>query len=286
VFHAVPDGFGFEGAIPHGVHHFFVVRAPVPDGGAQVGLGRKGRHIGVVPDGIHPFFLGRFLGAGRILVLGDDIRADVQQALGGFFFRGRIIPGFGPDDPHLGVGVHGLGTQGKGIDAPDDFRDGESGHVTQGIGFRHGAGHHAGQVAGLIHPTEVVAHIGGGFEPRAVHEDRLGKLLGHFQHGVHVAEAGGKNQVIVFAGHVEHDALGVGAFGNGFHIGGRNTVQLVDEKASLVMGIGPTGIPDGRYVNKANLQVLGRSWPSDQGQHHTTQNHDDSSAHNVPPKRL
>jgi hypothetical protein len=52
------------------------------------------------------------------------------------------------------------------------------------------------------------------------------------------------------------------------------------------MGIRPASIPDGRYVDKTNLQVLGRSRPSDQGQHHTTQNHDDSPAHNIPPKEL
>ena len=89
-----------------------------------------------------------------------------------------------------------------------------------------------------------------------MHEGHLGKLLGHLEHGIHVAEAGGKDHIVPFARHIQNNPLGIGTFLNRLHIGGGNAVHGIQCQAPLVMGVRPSGIADGRYVNKTNLHLF------------------------------
>lgn len=52
------------------------------------------------------------------------------------------------------------------------------------------------KVAILIYPTEIIIYIRSSLESGAMYEGDVGKLLGHLQHRVHVAKAGGKNHVV------------------------------------------------------------------------------------------
>ena len=78
-----------------------------------------------------------------------------------------------------------------------------------------------------------------------MHERNFGKLFGDFQHGVHIPEAGGEDEIVVFTGHIEHDTLGVRPLGHGFDVSGGDPIHFIDEQPALVVGIGPAGIADG-----------------------------------------
>ena len=224
-----------------------------------MGLGRERAHVGVVTHGVHAAFLGSFLRAGGILVLGDDVAAHVQEGLGGFLFRGRIVPGLGPDYAYLYVGVHGLCAEGEGVDAADDFGDGEGRHVAEHVGLAHGARDHAGQITRLIDTAEIVGHVFGVLVAGAVQELDLGKILGHFEHGIHVAVAGREDDIKTLAGHVQDDALGILAFSHGLDERGGHAVQGFHGQAALVMGVGISGVAHRGHIDKTDLQIFGKA---------------------------
>ena len=101
----------------------------------------------------------------------------------------------------------------------------------------HGTGHKAGKVTGLIDPAEIVAHVGGGLIAGAVHERGIRELFGDVEHGIHIAETGRKNDIVMFTGHVLDDALGFLPFGYAFHIRGRHAGQGAQELAGLIMRV-------------------------------------------------
>ena len=135
-------------------------------------------------------------------MLGNNIAAHIQQRLGCFFFCGWIVPGLGPDHPYFSLGIYFLYAQGKGIDTTNNFRNRKGRHIPNDIGFGHGSGSHAGQIASLINTPEIIGHVFRVFIPGAVHEFNVRELLGHFEHGVHIAIAGRKNNIIALARHI------------------------------------------------------------------------------------
>ncbi len=192
-------------------------------------------------------------------MLGDDVAAGVEQGLGRVLLQGRVVPGLGPDHADLGFGVGLAHAQGEGVDAADDLGDGEGGHVAQDVGLGHGPGHQPGEVAGLVHAAEVGSDVFGALEPGAVLEDHVRELPGDLDDRVHVAEAGGEDQVEAFAGHVAQHPLGVGALGHGLHVGGLDPGKLLELEVGLVVGVGPARVADGGDVDEADLEGLALS---------------------------
>jgi len=90
-------------------------------------------------------------------------------------------------------------------------------------------------------------------------EGDLGELLGDLQRGVHVAEGGGEDQVVVALGHVADNPLGIGAF---WHVLDEAGLHLVAQfffhvLAALLVLVGPAVVADRADVDEADLQRIG-----------------------------
>ena len=136
----------------------------------------------------------------------------------------------------------------------DDLGDGKGAYVTDLVGLGHRTGDKAVEVVDLVEVGEVGADIVAPLEARAVHESRVGELFAGLDGLVHVAKAGGKDDVALFV----LDELGDGgacfALGNAFDVlGGKPVVLLVELDAGDVMGVGKAQVADGAYVDKAGL---------------------------------
>ena len=194
----------------------------MPDGAGEDGSGGLHAHVGVVAHPIDATFLGGLLGLRSILVLSDDVSAQIEEPFGGLLLLHGVEPGVGPDDVHLGAGISLPHAEGEGVDAAQDLGDREGGHVADHVRLGHLARHESRQIARLVHAPEVGGGVLGGFVAGAVLEDHIGELSGYGHGGIHEAEAGGEDNVVALLCEVADDALGVGAFGYVLDVGGLN----------------------------------------------------------------
>src|SRR5699024_413928 len=105
---------------------------------------------------------------GGVGVLADDDAAVGHQGVGGLALSGGIIPGVGVLDLHVGLRDDGLDAQEEGGVAADHLGVGVGAHIAHlGVGdgavshqlLELHAGHHAGDVAGLVGVGEDVLEV-------------------------------------------------------------------------------------------------------------------------------
>ncbi|MHC2703024.1 hypothetical protein ACVMHZ_006187 [Bradyrhizobium liaoningense] len=84
-------------------------------------------------------------------------------------------------------------------------------------------------------------------------------FLGDLQRRVHVAEGRGENQLVAGADQLLDRALGVGAFGHVFEVGGLDLVaQFLHQRLTTeVVLIGPAEVSDRTHIDEADLQLVG-----------------------------
>ena len=178
-------------------------------------------------------------------MLGNNVGPGIDQSDCCLFFSSGIIPGIGPEDFDLHVGIDALRTQSEGVDAADDFRDRESSHIADDIGFCFLTGNDACDVTGFVHTAEVVAYVGSRFETGAVQESNVGIFFGDVDRRVHIAKAGGKDHFVALGSQLSDDAFRIGTLGNGFDVTGLNvghvffdilTAQFVCHGIAAVFG--------------------------------------------------
>ena len=117
VLHATPVFMGCPGSVHDSFDGIQIVDAPVPDGAGEDGSGGLHAHVGVIAHTIDPTFLGGLLGLRSILVLSDDVSAQIEEPFGGFFLLHGVEPGVGPDDVYLSIWIRLPHAQGESVDA-------------------------------------------------------------------------------------------------------------------------------------------------------------------------
>src|SRR5579884_290856 len=138
-------------------------RPPRPRGAGQVRLRGEALHVGLRSDPPLARLGGGEQRARGILVLGDDIGAGIQEALGRLLLLRRIVPRAGPDYLDLGARVHRPDAEGERVDAGHDRRDRVGGHEPDDVRPGHLPGDDAGEVASLpqlpVHGRDVGAGL-------------------------------------------------------------------------------------------------------------------------------
>ena len=192
-------------------------------------------------------------------MLHDDVRALVDQRLGGVGFLARIEPGVHPDDLDLDVRIDRLGAEHGGVDVGDDLRDRERDDVAEHAGLRHLGGDLALDVAALIEAGRIGAHVLGALEAGGVLEIHVRVFVRHLQRRLHEAERGGEDQLVAGAGELLDRALGIGTFGDVLEIGGLDLVaeRLYHGLAAEFVLVGPAEIADRADIDEADLQLVG-----------------------------
>ena len=178
--------------LPSAVEHCLgagdVVAVPIVDDRGQMRLGRELGHVGGLADRPYPPLLRDLRRGGRIGVLQDNVRALVDQRLGGVALLARVVPGVDPDHLDLGLRVHLAQREREGIDAADHLRNRERGDVADDVRLGHLARDQARDRPPLVEAGEVGRDVGRALVTRAVLELHLGELLGDLDGRVHEAE--------------------------------------------------------------------------------------------------
>ena len=190
-----------------------------------------------------------------------QIVAILKQGDGGALFLIQVKPSVGYFYIDFGVFIHALNTEGKCVDTTGDLGVAASlcGNIADLVAFGFQAGCNAGEITSLIDAAEIIVEV---FTiilvAGAVQELDLGKLLGHFDHRIHVAKAGANNQTVALRGQVAHYALGICAFGHFVHNAGLDFVaKLGFERLTCgVVREGPACITHRVDINKRDFQRL------------------------------
>ena len=296
------------GAVENVLHGIDIVRAPVPLWTAEDRVTHELAHVRVVADAEHPTFLGRLLGFGGVLVLGDDVRTLVEQRLSSLALDDRVVPRERPDHVHLRIGVHRADTKRKGIDATDDLGNGERAGIADDVALGHQASHHPGKIAGLVHAAKVGGHVPRSLVPRTVFKVDVGEFLGHLEGGIHVAKRGRKDDVIALLSVLADHTSGIRPLGNALDVGCLDLVTqlLLENEPATVVLVGPSQVAGRANVDESHLEglcgslgrllsgllrglfhdffggCLGRRWRGSRptgGQHQRSNDHD---AHQAP----
>ena len=211
----VVDGPG-ELAGQRGVHDAVVHVTPGPFRSRQPAFGGQGLGVGVVAHHHLAGLLGRLGdGGGAVLVLGDDVDALGEEALGCFGLFGWVTPVGGVHHIGFDAGVDALRTQLERVDVGDGLGDGKGVDIAQLVGFGGLTGGDASQVHRLVHGTEVRTGVGRnrvGDEVALLHDDHIGVGLGHFQSRVEVTVGGSEDDLGPIGDHLFHHPGGVVVF--------------------------------------------------------------------------
>ncbi len=254
-----PEVLGFPVAGHYRFGGLGVVRAPVVDDGSQHGLRPEVLHVRGVTDGIDATALGGLDRCRAVGVLEDHVHALVDQRVGGIGFLARIEPGVDPHHLDLGARVVLVQRQLNGVDVADHFRNREGRDVADLLGLGHLRREEAADVAAFIGTGQIGADVLRLLVTGGVLEGDLGELLGDLQRGVHVAEGGGEDKVIVALGHVADNPLGIGTLRHVLDEAGLHLVAqlLFHVLATLLMLVGPAMVADRADIDEADLQRIG-----------------------------
>ena len=192
-------------------------------------------------------------------MLHDHVGALVEQGLGGVGFLAGVEPRVHPDDLDLDVGIDGLRAEHRGVDAHDDFRDRERADIAEHAGLRHLAGDDALDVAALVEPAVIDRHVLVALEAGGVLEMHVGIFLRDLQRRIHVAERGGKDQLVAGAHELFDRTLGIGTLADVFEVGGLDLVaELLHQRlAGEVVLVGPAEVADRAKIDKSDLELVG-----------------------------
>ncbi len=257
--HAPPALAGGPRAFQHVARGLDVVRAPVDDGRAQVGLGAVGGHVAIPAESALALFLGGLEHGGRIGVLEQHVGAAVDQRGGGLGFLRRAEPFVHPHHLGLDLRVDRLRAQREAVDVADHLGDRHRTDHAQRVGLGHGAGDHAGHVGAFVGAAVVGAHVGRGLVAGGMLELHVREIGGDLLDRLHVAEGGAEDQLVALAGHVAQHALGIGRFGHALDEAGDDLVAefLLDGLAAVVVRERPAAVAHRADVGERDLQRLG-----------------------------
>jgi len=208
-------------------------------------LGREGAHVAVPSERVLAVLLGRLQHGGGVGVLQQHVGALVDELLRGRAFLLGVEPAADPDDTRLDLRVDALRSHRERVDVAQHFGDGEAADKAQGVGLRHAAGDDAADIGVMVETCVVDAHVDGRLVAGGMLELDVRKLAGHLDHGVHVAEAGGEDDLVALGCQITDHPLAVD--------------QLFEQNslAAEVMRESPAGIADRTDVDPCRLQGLG-----------------------------
>ena len=145
------------------------------------------------------------------------------------------------------------------VDAGDDLGDRERADIAEHAGLRHLGRDQALDVAALVPSRRIGRHVLVALVAGGVLEMHVRIFLGDLQRRIHVAERRREDQLVAGADQLLDGALGVGALGHVFEIGGLDLVAefLHQRLAGELVLIGPAEIADRAEVNEADFQLVG-----------------------------
>ncbi len=121
-------------------------------------------------------------------MLDHDVRALAQQNLGRIGFLAWVKPGVHPNDLYFEIRIDRLRAQHEGVDAGDNFRNGEGNDVARRSGLRHLGGNLADDVAAFVEFGVVGRHVGRRLVAGCVLKLHIRKFRRNLQGGLHEAE--------------------------------------------------------------------------------------------------
>ena len=188
----------------------------------------------------------------------DHVGLLSDQGLRRIGFLPRVVPGRGPDDADLNIGIHALRAQRKGIDALKHFRNRERGDVAANVRLRGCAGELARKIAGFIKAPGVVGDVFSGLVARRMLELDVRELLRNLENGIHVAERSREDELVALLREVAQNAFSVGVLGDVFD---RRHLDLVAElrfrsAAGDVVLRRPAFLVRRAHVHEGNLERL------------------------------
>src|ERR1700682_2384222 len=192
-------------------------------------------------------------------MLHDHVGALIEQRLGGVSFLAGIEPRVRPDDLDLDVGIDGLRTEDRRVDAGDDFRDRERADIDEHAGLRHLGGDDALDVAAFVEPPRIGRHVLVALVAGGVLEMHVGIFLGHLQRRLHVAERGREDQLVAGAHQLFDRTLGIRTFADVLE---ERRLDLVTEfldhgLARQFMLVGPAEIANRAEIDKSDFELVG-----------------------------
>ena len=161
-----------------------------------------------------------------------------------------------------------MGTQQKGVNAPDNFGDGERSDIADGVGLGDLARDHALHITTLIETCDVGRDIVRILVPRSMLKLDVREALGHFKGGLHVAERSREDKFVSSFGEFRNRTFGVWSFRDVLHIGGLDLVPklLFQHQPALIVGVGPAMVTRRAKINKPDFQFVSRGGPGGQRQ--------------------
>src|SRR5215208_2647860 len=251
VLPATPVLLRFPGTVHDALDNVDVVGRPVPNGRGENGLRRERRHVGVVADAVETAILSR-------LLLGDHIRAAIEESLGCRPLLGRIEPGVRPDYLHGRFRISLAYAEGKGVDAADDLGDREGRDVADLVRLGHLAGKLTGDVAWLLYLAEAGADVFSRFKPGDMDERRVREILGDVDRWVHIAERRREDYIVAVLSELADHPLGVGwVLWDILLVTGLDVWERFFEcKPRLIVRIGPAQISDWADIDEPNFNRL------------------------------
>ena len=180
------------------------------------------------PNALTPRAAAACSGAGRVGVLREDVAALVDQRLGRVAFLRRVVPGVDHDELEPRLRVDRLHAEHEGVDALDNFGNGNGADITGEAGLAQFAGDDALHIPGFIETNIVGGDVGGALVSGAVLIKHRRMFLRRVQRIVHVAERGGEDQLVAGIGKVVDDLFGIRTLGHVLD----NVVLILSPKCS------------------------------------------------------
>ena len=193
---------------------------------------------------------------------GEYIGALIHEEHGGIALPRGVEPFVKPDHAHRGLWIDRAHAQGEGVDALQHFRNGKPGHVAHHLAFAHAPGCDARKVAAFVITRVGRGHVGCALVAGEHLELHVREIARHLHGRLHIAEAGGENDLVALHGQVAQYALGVRPFRHIGHMGGLHaaTQLLLHLLARGFVLTRPAGFGNWRHVDPCGLDrcLLGR----------------------------
>ena len=258
-FDPTPQSTGAPGAIAYSMNPAGVVVTPLVGDGQHLRIRTCLAHVRVVGHCQLATFLRSSHHCRRTRVEHQHLGTLVHQRHGGITLPWRVEPFAQPHHPHLCRRVDRAHAQRERIDTLNHLWDGEARHIAR---LTHqSARRHTRQIAPLVVTRIRHRHVGRSFVTRDRFKLHIRKLSCDLQGRLHVAKAGGEDDVSPVACQVANDTLGVWPFGHVFHKTGdhlRCLTSFVQRRlhglAGIVVLARPPGFGDGRHVHKRSLR--------------------------------
>ena len=189
---------------------------------------------------------------------GQHLGALVHERERGVAFARGVEPLTEPDHAHRGLGVDRTHAQREGVDALHHLGDRKTRHIA---GLRgHASRSNAGEVTAFVVTRVGRGHVGRCLVTGHRLELHARELARHFECGLHVAEAGGEDDLMALHRQIADHPFGVRSFGHVFHIGGGHLAgqRRLHGLAALVVLAHPAGLGERCHVDESGLERCAR----------------------------